>query len=79
MPLSTLIERNNDAIDMKREIISTTMLVEGILILDRFPEIPLIIMVITMVILIKIIIGYLLILRTILKNLLVPKRFLMLW
>jgi hypothetical protein len=56
------------------EIISTTMLIAVISILDRFQEIPLIVMVIPMVIHI-IIIGYPLILKAILKNLLILKRF----
>jgi hypothetical protein len=79
VPLSTLIERNNDAIDVKfsLEIISTTMLIEGISILGRTPAIPLIIMEIPMEIYIIIIIGCLLNMRTTLKNLLFLKIFLM--
>ena len=68
--LSTLIEQNSDAIDVNLSlaIISTTMLIEEILILGLFLVIPLIIMVIIMEIYIKIIIGIPLILRGILKN-----------
>ena len=51
VPLSTLIEQNSDAIDvnLSRETISITMLIEVILILGLFLVIPLIIMVIPMV------------------------------
>ena len=77
MPLSTLIEKNSDAIDvnLSLEIISITMLIEVILILGRFLVIPLMIMVIPMVILHIIIIGTPLILRIILKNLSTLKKF----
>ena len=53
MPLSTLIDQNSDAIDVNLflAIISTTMLIEVILILGLFLVIPLIIMVIPMEIL----------------------------
>ena len=60
------------------EIISTTMLIEVILILGLFLVIPLIIMVIPMEILLIIIIGTPLILRIILKNLSMLKRILIL-
>jgi hypothetical protein len=56
------------------EIISTTVLIGVISILDRFLEIPLVIMVIPIII-----IGYPLILKVILNNLLILKRFSMLW
>jgi hypothetical protein len=55
------------------EIISTTMLIGVISILYRFLEIPLIIMVIPVAIHIIIIIGYPLILKVILNNLLIHK------
>ena len=63
MPLSTLIDQNSDAIDVSLEIISTTMLIEVILILGLFLVIPLIIMVIHTTILMEIIIRCPLILR----------------
>ena len=58
VPLSTLIEKNSDAIDvnLSRETISITMFTEVILILGLFLVIPLIIMVTPMVILLIIII-----------------------
>ena len=76
MPLSTLIEQNSDAIDvnLSLEKISTTMLIEVILILGLFLVIPLIIMVIPMEINLIIIIGTPLILRIILKNLSIRKK-----
>ena len=71
VPLSTLIEKNSDAIDVN--FIScnnfNTMLIEVILILGLFLVIPLIIMVIPMEINLIIIIGTPLILKIILKNL----------
>ena len=77
MPFSTLIEQNSYAIDvtLSREIISITMLIEVILILGFFLVIPLITMVIPMVIQPIIIIETPLILRAILKNLSIHKRF----
>ena len=77
VPLSTLIEQNSVAIDvnLSREIISITMLIEVILILGLFLVIPLIIMVIPMEINLIIIIGTPLILRIILKNLSIHKKF----
>ena len=75
MPLSTLIDQNSDAIDVSLEIISTTMLIEVILILGLFLVIPLIIMVIPMEINLIIIIGTPLILIIILKNLSTQKKF----
>ena len=62
VPFSTLIEQNSDS-------------VEVILIIRVFLEIHLIIMVIPMVILLTILIGTPLILRVILKNLSMLKRF----
>ena len=77
MPLSTLIEQNSDAINVNLflAIISTTMLIEVILILGLFLVIPLIIMVIPMEINLMIIIGTPLILTIILKNLSTRKKF----
>ena len=77
VPLSTLIEQNSDPVMwiLSRETILITMLIEVILILDLFLEIPLIIMVIPMVILLTIIIGTSLILRVILNNLSMLKKF----
>ena len=77
MPLSTLIEKNSYAIDVNLsiEIISITMLIEVILILGLSLVIPLLIMVIPMEINLIIIIGTPLILRIILKNLSIRKKF----
>ena len=70
MPLSTLIEKNSDVVDVN--FISRNNFNNNaykvILVLGLFLEIPLIIMVIPMVILLTIIIGTPLILRIILKN-----------
>ena len=77
MPLSTLIEQNSDAIDMN--VISRNNFnnnaYRGNFNPRPFPKIPLIIMVIPMEINLIIIIGTPLILRTILKNLSIRKKF----
>jgi hypothetical protein len=76
VPLSTLIEQKSDAVDVNfisRNNFNNNAY-KGNLILGLFLEIPLIIMVIPMVILL-IIIGTPLILRIILKNLSMLKRF----
>ena len=54
VPLSTLIEQNNDPVDVNfvSRTISVVMLIEVISILGRFQEIPLTIMAIPMVIII---------------------------
>ena len=77
MPLSTLIEQNIYAIDVNfnSRTISTTMLIEVILILGLLLLNPLIIMVIPMKINLTIIIGIPLTLRIILKNLSTRKKF----
>ena len=77
MPLSTLIEQNSDAIDVN--FISQNNFnnnaYRGNFNPRPFPKIPLIIMVIPMGINLIIIIGTPLILRTILKNLSIHKKF----
>ena len=80
MPLSTLIENNNESMDVNflgRNNFGNNAY-RGILILGRFLVIPLIIMVIPTPILMEIIIRCPLILNLILKNLLLRKRILML-
>ena len=80
MPLSTLIENNNESMDVNfvgRNILVTTR-IEEILILGLILVIPLIIMVIPTTILMEIIIRCPLILNLILKNLLLRKRISML-
>ena len=80
MPLYTLIENNNESMDVNfvgRNNFGNDAL-EVILILGRFLVIPLIIMVIPTTILMEIIIRCPLILNLILKNLLLRKRILML-
>ena len=80
MPLSTLIENNNESMDVNfvgRNNFGT-MRIEQTLILGRILVIPLIIMVIPAIILMEIIIRCPLILNLILKNLLLCKRILML-
>ena len=80
MPLSTLIENNNESMDVNfvgRNNFVTT-LIEETLILGRILVIPLIIMVIPTTILMEIIIRFPLILNLILKNLLLRKRISML-
>ena len=81
MPLSTLIQNNNESMDVNLLVGITwvTTRIEETLILGRSLVIPLIIMVIPTTILMEIIISCPLILRTILKNLLVIKRISMLW
>ena len=81
MPLSTLIENNNESMDVNfvgRTILVITRM-EVISTLGRFLVIPLIIMVIITKILMEIIIIFPLILITMLNNLLVLKRISMLW
>ena len=70
MPLSTLIENNNESMDVN--FVGTS--IEETLILGRFLVIPLIIMVIPTKILMEIVIRSPLILNLVLKNLLVRKR-----
>ena len=79
MPLSTLIENNNESMDVNLlvGIILETMLIEETLILDRSLVIPLIIMEIPTIILMVILIRCPLILNLILKNLFLCKRILM--
>ena len=71
MPLSTLIEKNSDSIDVNfiSRKNSITMLIEVILIVGLSLVIPLIIMVITTTTLMEILIRCPLILRLVLKNL----------
>ena len=71
MPLSTLIENNNESMDVNFlvGIILETMLIEETLILDRSLVIPLIIMEIPTTTLMEILIICPLILRIALKNL----------
>ena len=76
IPLSTLIENNNESMDVSF-VLGTILVItriEVILILGRSPVIPLIIMVIPTKILMEIIIIFPLILNLILNNLLVWKR-----
>ena len=71
MPLSTLIENNNESMDVNfvgRNSLET-MLIEETLILDHFLVIPLKIMEIPTIIIMVILIRYPLILRIVLKNL----------
>ena len=71
MPLSTLIENNNESMDVNfvGRIISVTMHIEETLILGLILAIPLIIMVIPTTILMEILIRCPLNLRLVLKNL----------
>ena len=80
MPLSTLIENNNESMDVNFLVgtILVTTDIEEILILGLILVIPQIIMVIPTTILMEIIIRFPLILNLILKNLLLCKRILML-
>ena len=71
MPLSTLIENNNDSMDVIL-LVGTILVItriEVISILSRFLVIPIIIMVISTTILMEIIIRCPMILRIVLKNL----------
>ena len=71
MPLSTLIENNNESMDVNLlvGIVSVTMLIEETLMLDRSLVIPPIIMEIPTIILMVILIRCPLILRIVLKSL----------
>jgi hypothetical protein len=82
MPLSTLIENNNESMDVNfvgRNNFGNNAYRGNFNPIGHFLVIPLMVMVIPTTILMEIIIRCPLILRTILKILLIPKRFSMLW